>query len=204
MNVCFIVSCLSLLVVSACGGDDEGSESTGVNSGVDQSKPVNMLTAMELQQINESVGKSLAADAELVETICTFSGVFSTTLAATPGADGMFPAEVQMQCNQAIDQCKSSFQMNATAAGASAGVPTVPADTATFASCSVTVGELEACMTASVEFVKDVLSSAGYNCSAPPMVDMTQPMAQPTLPMECQALQTAECSAVISMPAAEG
>ena len=176
---------LSLATFVGCGGDDKKDNGISVNTGLDDAKVLNTLTATELQQFCEGLG---AADQNAIskEDGCKSAGFFSAYAAATTavasGAPMPTDADLQAACTQIYDQC-----MQAT--------PQAPQKTCAQpdATCTATVGEAEACYGAMLKAMADGMKSSP-SCSA-----IT---AQTFAPQDAGAApseeQPAECTAVTS------
>jgi hypothetical protein len=185
----------SLLVLSmlmspiACGGEDDdkgGGGSTTVESGVDTAKPLNMLTQEEVTQLNESYTASLSSQ-KVIDAMCNFAGVFATAFPVMEG-EMMGPT-----CEEVVSQCKQAAAMNPAAASQGTAA-TLPATNTAFAQCNVTVGELEACLTASVEMLATVFGS--LMCGADPSMMQNVDVSTAEL-TECQTLN-AMCPTVVA------
>lgn len=196
MRIHSILPCALLILAPACGGDDEddkGGGGTGtVDSGVDGSKPLSMLTDAEAQKIAQSYASASATD-KLLDGVCKSLAVFTAALgggdpSAQPGAAPT--AEQVMACNDAYEMCKMQVQQ---AQGQPAAAPAdgmeVPTTASAFAGCEVTVDQYEACLTAQIRMLEEFYS--GLSCDEPLTADAT---AAPTATLsECEAFS--QCAA---------
>lgn len=143
-----------MLLVSACGGDDEGSKGnppadTGVKSGVPPEKAVNSLTEAEAKQVSASFAQAIQTSG-LIEGMCTISGILGEQFGAAAGQP--------VTCEQVAADCK------AAPTEATESTLTVQDDPAQLEQCTVTVGELEGCLSATLTQLKQ--SFAGLNCDS--------------------------------------
>jgi hypothetical protein len=151
----------------ACGGDsgggngNNGGGSTTVNSGVDDSKPLSMLSDAEVQQLGESFGN---ASEGLADGMCKFFAKFGALgLSSDPNAA---PTAAQVDaCNDAYAECKA---MPPSMAPASMFSTEVPTNAAAFAGCNVTVAQFEACLSATLTALTQVLGAVSCTSSGVP------------------------------------
>lgn len=176
----------------ACGDDDGGGSSSGsggntprvVDSGVDDSKPLSMVTSEELTQIARSQAAAVDVSA-YIDMSCKLLGVFTVALSA-----GDMPPTEEMirECNDSYNQCKSQAEQSQGQAMVDLSMletVEVPADTSALAECNVTVGEYEACLTESLALAFSLFDD--LTCENPGlMVEATEVM----VPAACETFQT--------------
>jgi len=197
MRIIRLLPCFCVSLAFACGGDsggggnNTGSGSTTINSGVDDSKPLSMLSDAELQQIGTSFGNAQASEA-LLDSVCKFTAKFASFGASTdPNANpnaAPTPAQVEA-CNDAYEECKADA---ASTPLDTMSATDVPDSTDAFAGCNVTVGQYEACLTASLNLLTQVFGS--LSCSSSAMPDLSAAAMQPAA---CTALASAQCTGAI-------
>lgn len=178
----------------ACGDDDGGGSSSGsggntpgvVDSGVDDSKPLSMVTSEELTQIAQSQAAAVDVSA-YIDMSCKLVGVFTVALSAgdMPPTEDMIRA-----CNDSYNQCKSQTEHMVDMVDLSMlETVEVPTDTSALAECNVTVGEYEACLTESLALAFSLFDN--LTCENPAlMVEATEVM----VPAACETFQT-NCAA---------
>ncbi len=172
-------------------GDDDGGSSTNpgggmgstVNSGVDDSKMLSMLTSAEVQQLGEGVLQAQSG-AAFLDGACKFAGVLSS--AAIGGNAAPTPQQVQM-CNDTYIQCKTDSQ---SAPAAPVG-PAAPTGTAAFAGCNITVAQYETCMTELLDIYAETFGALA--CDQP--LDLSA-MPTPSMATACDVLST-QCSGAL-------
>jgi hypothetical protein len=161
----FPLIAVTLLGSVACGGDDEGS--TGVKSGLDESKPLNTLTSAEVEQL----GKALAREMEesgFQEGICVLTGLLAEAVLRQAGVDGPSCEESAKTC---LDDTKE----------------TEPPNPDLFADCTATVGQYQACANAMSGVLKELFS--GLTCDTNPQ-DAPQIDASSFQVEECEVIKT--------------
>lgn len=133
----------SLLVTSVlvgCGGG-------GVSSGVDRSKPAETVTDAEAQDVCEATIE-YQANSVSVDDACKFYGALAGAAAGNDAAT----------CDAAVTACQDA----ADAAGDQPVNTSVCSNVtaAAVAGCTVTVGEIEDCLTEIIDASADVIKSA--------------------------------------------
>lgn len=140
-----------VVLVAACGGDDKEATNNAapaeVKSGVPPEKTVNSLSEAEAKQISASFAQGIQA-AGLIDGMCTISGIIGEAFGAAAGQ--------AVTCEQVAADCK------AAPTEATESTIDVQDDPAQLTQCTVTVGELEACMNAMLTQYKQ--SFAGLTC----------------------------------------
>jgi hypothetical protein len=142
-----IISLLAVSTFCACGSDSEGP--SGVTSGVDGSRPVNMLAPGDAQKLCDAVaryGTSRVSRDSVRRAVCV--GLTALQIANPPTV---------AQCNDSVAQCvmMAAQTTGGTTVGATpactAGVPPT--------NCTATVAELETCSTALIDQAANALAS---------------------------------------------
>lgn len=166
-----------MLAAVACGSDDGGKGGSGtskIESGAPASTPANQLSDSQVKAFCDSAAKAGAAalgTQDAKQALCGFSGYFLATLASSSGGDGA------SACKTAYDECLKA-----------------PAETSTStcekpsATCTATIGEIEACLNDSMAQVSQILKSL------PGCDDVGKPLdgAAPTedqSPASCQVVK---------------
>lgn len=166
-----------MLLASACGGDDEGSKGnppadTGVKSGVPPEKTVNSLSEAEAKQVSASLAQAIQTSG-LIEGMCTINGILAEQLGAAVNQN--------VSCEQVAADCK------AAPTEATESTLAVQDDPAELAQCTVTVGELEDCMSATLTQLKQ--SFSGLNCDSNPQTAL-QSVSTATSVTACEKVNT--------------
>lgn len=182
--------CLTLgLALAGCGDDEKdsagGGGSSEVNSGVTQSKPLSQVTEAEAQQLQEGYEKAMQSS-KVADAMCGFSAVLASAFQEGFGGGG------GTSCEDLFAACKQGFKDNPAQASATSGAASL-GGSATYATCNVTVGELEACLTASLDAMATAFSS--FKCGSEPG-DVTAAPSTATL-SACEKVNT-ECPAVVA------
>jgi hypothetical protein len=184
---------LSTLMLSfACGGEDDEKSGGPVASGVAKDKQLSALTQAEAEQLGKSFAESMNVP-ELIRGMCTMGAVFASLLAPM---DGAMPAQ---SCEQLVEQCVEGAASNPAMATAG-NAPALPTAATGYMGCTVTVGELEGCLTASIKVMTEAFGSiqCGQDLSA--MEGGGAVNASPASIAECKNLTTA-CPTVFADPA---
>lgn len=129
-SVTLTLAFLGFASLAGCG-DDEGSSK--LSTGVDGSKPINMLSAAEKEKVckaSQDFGKSFDTS-KMQEFGCKLAGLFGAFLTQSD-------QQAQMVCQQAYTSC----QMQPASGGSSNEMCGDFSNT-----CMATVAEYEACMT---------------------------------------------------------
>lgn len=133
----------SLLV--ACGGG-------GVSSGVDGSKPAETVTDAEAKDVCEATVQYQADQANSISTgdACKFAGALAGAIA---GNDKALCEQTVTTCNEQADTATDTEDEPNTSACSSVTAGVV-------AGCTVTVGEIEECLTEVIDAYIDGIKSA--------------------------------------------
>ncbi len=195
MRIIKLLPCFCVSLAFACGGDsgggngnNNGGGSTTINSGVDDSKPLSMLSDAELQQIGESFGNAQSSEA-LLDSVCKFTAVFASSFGASAEPNAAPTAAQVEACNDAYAECKADAASMPPETMTSTDVPD---STDAFAGCNVTVGQYEACLTAGLNLLTQVFGS--LSCSSSAMPNLAAAAMQPEA---CSALASAQCTAAL-------
>ncbi|XYH97969.1 hypothetical protein ACMHYB_61215 [Sorangium sp. So ce1128] len=141
------------LALAACGGDDDGGD--GGQSGGDlDGKQLSSLTAADSQALCQDLAASFTITKE---DLCEVAGAFAS---AFGGGD----------CEAAKAECMSEPEQPSEGGGCS---------TAGFTSCTATVAEYKACMTAQADALKAI------SCATPPDTSGELPAACAPLSDKC-------------------
>ncbi len=183
-----LVGLLVAGLLTGCGGDDDGDGGNGgtgkVDSGIDDAKQVNMLSQAELDQLSQSYAKAISPQLA-IEFSCKFTAVTLIALS------GMEPTADDVQaCNDLYDQCVSETPADSVQSEPLNSGMDVPSTADALAGCNATVGELEACLTASLQLLQDLVDS--LSCESATML-ATMPTATAMTPAACESLD-AECT----------
>lgn len=132
-----ILTSLAIVVstgfLAGCGGGG------GVNSGIDDSKPGNELTAQEIDQVCEATLDYVEEQVDLMDLTCRGTGVVAATIANGLGGGD---EDIQAACQAAYEDCLENDAIedsdwNLTCDDSPDSVP----------ECDATVGQYETCMT---------------------------------------------------------
>jgi hypothetical protein len=149
---------VGLICTLGCGGggDDKDSSSssggTTVQSSVSKDKLLSSVNQDDLNAIGESYKAALSSD-KVMNAVCNMSGLFATAFAGLGGAGAMNAPS----CEDMVSQCKAAYK-DAPLDAAGSSVTQLPTTTS-LAGCSVTVGQLEACLTASLDAIANTLGN---------------------------------------------
>jgi hypothetical protein len=193
MRIIKLLPCFCVSLAFACGGDSGGGGnnnggSTTINSGVDDSKPLSMLSDTELQQIGQSVESAQSSEA-LLDSVCKLTAKFGASFGASADPNAAPTAAQVEACNDAYAECKADA---ATMPPEGMSFTEVPNSTDVFAGCNVTVGQYEACLTAGLNLLTQVFGS--LSCSSSAMPDLAAAAVQPEA---CTALASAQCTGAL-------
>jgi hypothetical protein len=119
---------------AACG-EGSGGGPSGVSSGITPTKPVSTLTPAETTQLCKTVDDGFK-DPAVTDGLCKFTAVFAA-VAATLLLPNATDAQLQMACTMGYSECKKPQTGSQTATSSCKAPP---------ASCTVTVGEVEKCL----------------------------------------------------------
>jgi len=190
-----LMSLLSISFVTACKSDDDGGGGGGdsLGSGVDSDRAGEDLTEDEVKTICEATGdyvKETYASGKFAAALCQYAGVRVAVERAT-SEDSM-----ESLCNAGVDLCNDCVDDPETE-----GCEDFPdltfaeeeidcSDTSVPEDCSATVGQLEACVKATldqpIDAISNVPSCSGVNenTEVPSLDDIGEEM-----PAECQVVE---------------
>lgn len=160
---------LTLLGSIACGSKDDSNGPTRVESGIDDSKPLNTLTPTEVEQLATAVMQTML-DSQIIERLCVASALFGEEVA------NQTEAEVA-SCEELTNTCLEGITTGSTTQD-----PTV------LANCTATVGQYEACLNAVLGLAQNLLG--GLSCDS-------APQARPTV--DLSTLETKECETFVQL-----
>lgn len=162
---------VALLGSIACGGEDESQKrSSQVKSGIDESKPLNTLTPAEAEQLGKTFIKTVE-DSGFVEALCVFAGILGEEAAKQSGAMGV-------SCEELVEPCVEE---------AKADLEPTNQEVTQLATCTATVGQYEACMTATLAQFKELFG--GLTCNTKPEEAPEFDLSGVTIE-ECEVIQT--------------
>lgn len=172
--VCSGVIAFPLACSDEGDGDNKDDSSKGtVNSGLAEDRMVSSLSAVETKQVSASFNKAIE-ESGLIDGLCTLSGVVAMQAAAASGQSAT-------SCEQVVAECKSA------PSGATQSGVAVNDEPSQLTQCSVTVGELEACLTAQVKALKQAFSNV--TCDSEIQM-VTEAISSGLTVTQCQVVQT--------------
>lgn len=167
------------MLLAACGSDNGSS---GVQSGVDPTKPADMADATDAQKVCSAIASyaAMQLNGELVRrTVC----LELTAIGASAGK-----APTVAECNDSVQRClgmqgSSAQPQNTNAVGCVGGTMVPP-------NCTATVGEIQACATAAIDATSNYFN--GLTCDLwglPPAEAQARIQSTPPTPTSCTAVQ---------------
>lgn len=181
MRFSILLAGLAAVAAVACGGSDEGGKGGGsttpgkVESGAPASTPANQLTDAQVKSFCDSASQAFGAtlsSGEAQQGLCGFSAYFVASLGSASG--GGDPAAT---CKMVYDECLKTPPQS-----------TQEECTKPSATCTATVGEIEACLNDSMAQLQQMLKSL------PGCDDVGTQVEDPMLgtgeqPASCQVVQ---------------
>jgi hypothetical protein len=129
-------SCTLVVAFAACSSSDDQKPGGTFSSGLPPSSTLGTLSDSDWAKFCGAASAYAEANSGGVDTSCKLAGITAAGFAALSGA--MTDADVQKACTDTFNQCK--------AATADAGPGTNDCTRKPGASCTATVGEVEACL----------------------------------------------------------
>ena len=171
----------AVIAALACGSD---SGSGGVSSGVDTTKPANMVTASDAQKVCSAIASYYASQ-------ITSDVVRRTVCVGVVAVQSVGMAPTVAQCNDSVNKCVANAQMSNTTTAATPPQVTCPGGVVP-SQCTATVGAIQACATEIANQTRDRLAAINCNLYGLPPADaqaMLRAATTVTVPADCTAVQ---------------